>query len=226
MKTNRTSIFTIIFMLIWTIVALGITGFAFSKVPFPMNLFVLIFPIFGIMMLIITTVNFVKQKKNTMSDTEKASFDEFNHLNYTVISDAPSAQDQDTPFTSNSTFIPKKSKNGNIFSGTFLMFFGTIWTSIVGFGINMIMKTELVPKLVIIFLSFFVLIGVIIFILGIYILISGIIKSKKDPKTAPTSNQADPISPSTAKIYCNYCGKEMTANEKFCTNCGAKKLDN
>lgn len=222
MKMHGSSIFKIIFMLVWTLIGFGISGVALSQVPFPLSLAVLFFPIIGIIMLVVSIVNYKKQKNNQATITEEKPLGDFNHLNYTVISNN---QNSDTTFTSTTDFTPSTPKNGNIFAGIFLMFFGIFWTSIVSFGISMIKKTEQAPIPVIILLGFFVLIGVAVFILGIFMLVSAIIKTKKTKQNSPISNSETALTSDPAKVYCNYCGHEMSANEKFCTNCGAKKID-
>lgn len=175
------------------------------------SLFPIIISIFFIIIIIVIIVASIKQttKKNTSSTTphtKKWTDEQYIRRSHTS-----------TDFSATTYQGGGESKQGNIISGIFLIFFTIVWTSILLFMVTMLFKSnQLSFPLILFFIPFFLVIIILI------IQIIRTFKGGKQEKISDTPLYEEPIEDSYLVLFCPGCGESLEKTDRFCPSCGRK----
>lgn len=173
------------------------------------SFFPVMISIFFIAIIIVIIVASIKQtgKKNTSSPhTRKWNDEQYIRHSHTS-----------TDFSSTTYQGVGQSKQGNILSGIFLIFFTIIWTSILLFMVTMLFKSnQLSLPLILFFIPFFLVIIILI------IQIIRTFKGAKQEKIDDSTLNEESIDDSYFILFCPGCGESLEKTDRFCPSCGRK----
>lgn len=173
-----------------------------------------IFPIFISIFFIVIIVTIIvasikdTSKKNTSSTTRNPKkWTDEQYIRRT---------DSSTDFSSTTYHSTGESKQGNIISGIFLIFFTVIWTSILLFAVTLLFKSNQ--------LSFPIILFFIPFFLVIIILVIQIVKTFKGPRKEERNGLPEETTTDDPYFinFCPSCGESLEKTDRFCPSCGRK----